>query len=118
MTEAPPAPSLCRRVLATRASTPPRFGSSVTGPDVPLGSYTLSGTGGADVGAFSATITVGSHLAISNKSALNAVDPAQPFTVTWTGGVTGNYILIGGYTPEATYINNRFLPQAVFYCVE
>ena len=95
----------------------PRSGSSVTGPDVPLGSYTLSGTGGADVGAFSATITIGGHLAISNKSALNAVDPAQPFTVTWTGGVAGNYILIAGYTPSA-FTNNQFLSQAFFYCAE
>jgi uncharacterized protein (TIGR03437 family) len=93
------------------------FGSSITGPNVPLGSYTISGTGGADVGAFSATITVGSHLAISNKSALNAVDPAQPFTVTWTGGVAGNYILVAGYTPSA-YANNQFLSQAFFYCAE
>ena len=83
------------------------FGPSITGPNVPLGSYTISGTGGADVGAFSATITVGSHLVISNKAALNAVDPAQPLTVTWTGGVAGNYILVAGY-----------LSQAFFYCAE
>ncbi len=93
------------------------FGSSITGPDVPLGSYTISGTGGADVGAFSSTITVGSHLAISNKSSLDAVNPTQPSTITWTGGVAGNYVLIAGYTPSA-FSNNESLPQAFFNCTE
>jgi hypothetical protein len=72
------------------------FGSSIAGPDVPLGAYTIAGTGGKDVGAFSTTVTVGSRLAISNKSALASVNRTKPLTVTWTGGVAGNYFLIGG----------------------
>jgi hypothetical protein len=93
------------------------FGSSMTGPNIPLGSYTISGSGGKDVGAFSATITVGSHLAISNKNSLATVDPTQPLTVTWTGGVAGNYVLIGGYTPKG-YSNGAPEPNAYFACVE
>lgn len=72
------------------------FGASAAGPNVPLGAYTISGSGGKDIGAFSATITIASHLAISNKSSLASVDPTQPLTVTWTGGMAGNYVLIGG----------------------
>lgn len=37
------------------------FNSSILGPNIPLGSYTIRGLGGKDVGAFSATLTVGSH---------------------------------------------------------
>jgi len=70
--------------------------ASAAGPNVPLGAYTISGSGGNDVGAFSATVTIASHPAISNKSSLASVDPAQPLTVTWTGGIAGNYVLIGG----------------------
>jgi uncharacterized protein (TIGR03437 family) len=93
------------------------FGSSVTGPNIPLGTYTIIGSGGKDVGAFSATITVGSHLAISNKASLATVDRTQPLTVTWTGGVAGNYVLIGGYTPNA-HSNVAYMPAAYFACAE
>jgi uncharacterized protein (TIGR03437 family) len=78
------------------------FGSSITGPNVPPGVYTISGTGGKDVGPFSATIMIGGHLAISNKSSLATVDRTQPLTVMWTGGVSGNYVLIVGNTPGSS----------------
>lgn len=91
------------------------FPSSVTGPDVPAGSYAISGTGGKDVGAFSATISVGSPIAISNKVALTTVDRTQPLTLTWTGGVAGNYILIGGYTPH-TSAQGVSVANAYFTC--
>lgn len=97
------------------------FDSSVIGPGIPLGSYTISGTGGKDVGAFSATITVGSHLAISNKSSLNTIDRTQPLTLTWSGGVSGSYVLIEGNSPNVvTYTNTTYqrIPNANFACVE
>jgi len=86
------------------------LGASATGPSIPLGTYTISGTGGKDAGAFSATITVASHLAISNKSSLATIDRTQPLTVTWTGGVAGSYVLIGGGS-------TRF-PHSYFACAE
>jgi uncharacterized protein (TIGR03437 family) len=86
------------------------LGSSVVGPNIPLGTYTVSGTGGKDVGAFSASVTVASHLAISNKSSLATVDETQPLTVTWTGGIAGNYVLIGGGATSP--------PHSYFICAE
>jgi uncharacterized protein (TIGR03437 family) len=85
-------------------------GPSVAGPNVPLGTYTISGTGGKDVGAFSGTVIVASHLALSNKSSLATVDRTQPLTVTWTGGVAGSYVLLGGGS-------TRF-PHSYFVCAE
>jgi hypothetical protein len=96
---------------------PAVFGSSVSGPNIPLGSYTFRGLGGKDVGAFSATLTVGSHFAIANKASLATVDRTQPLTVTWTGGVAGNYVLIGGYTPT-TQLSGESIPNAYFACAE
>jgi uncharacterized protein (TIGR03437 family) len=75
------------------------FGPASTGQAVPLGTYTISGQGGQDVGPFSGTITIGSHLAISNASALSTIDRTQPLVINWTGGTSGQYILIGGYSP-------------------
>jgi hypothetical protein len=85
-------------------------GPSIAGPNIPLGTYTISGTGGKDVGAFSGTVTVASHLALSNKSSLANVDRTQPLTVTWTGGVAGSYVLLGGGS-------TRF-PHSYFACAE
>jgi len=84
------------------------FGTSVKGPNIPLGTYTISGTGGKDVGAFSATVTIANHLAISNKSSLAPVSLTQPLTVNWTGGTAGNDILIGGGSTHA--------PHSYFAC--
>jgi hypothetical protein len=84
------------------------FGTSVAGPNIPLGTYTISGTGGKDVGAFSATVTIANHLAISNKSSLAPVSLTQPLTVNWTGGTAGNDILIGGGSTHA--------PHSYFAC--
>jgi uncharacterized protein (TIGR03437 family) len=93
------------------------FPSSNIGPNIPLGTYTISGPGGKDVGAFSATISVGSHLSISNKSSLATVDRTQPLTLTWAGGVGGSYILIVGYTPN-TNLNGVPAPNISFACAE
>jgi hypothetical protein len=35
----------------------------------------------------------------------------------WTGGIPGNYVLIGGNTPN-TYTSNAFLPNVNFACAE
>jgi hypothetical protein len=93
------------------------FGSSVTGQALPLGAYTISGKGGADVGPFSATISVGSHLAISNKASLATLDRTQPATITWTGGIAGSYVLIGG---EAAGLWSGFgyIKPSYFVCAE
>jgi len=93
------------------------FGASLTGQELPLGAYTISGKGGKDVGAFSATLTVASHLAVSSPSALATIDRTQPLTVTWTGGIAGNYVLIGGETP-AVNATTGYTPPSYFACAE
>jgi uncharacterized protein (TIGR03437 family) len=93
------------------------FGPSVSTQEIPLGAYTISGTGGQDARAFIVTLTVASHLAISSPSALATVDRTQPLTVTWTGGISGNYVLIGGEAPY--YVSaTGYVPPSYFACAE
>jgi uncharacterized protein (TIGR03437 family) len=73
------------------------FGSSPTGPNVPPGTYTIAGSGGRGLSAFSASLTVTGNFSWSNKAAINTVNRNQPLTVTWTGGSNQAYVLIGGY---------------------
>jgi hypothetical protein len=60
------------------------------------GTFTFQGTGGSDVGPFSVTVADPSPLVWTNQSAITAVDRSKAVTVTWTGGVPGTYVLIGG----------------------
>lgn len=61
--------------------------------------YQFSGSGGADVKAFTANLKVASALSWTNRSTISttAIDRTQPLSITWSGGDPGSYVLIGGY---------------------
>ncbi len=58
----------------------------VNPPYLVPGSYVLKGVGGADVGAFQATLNLPPPLNWTNEDQLNDINRAQPLTVTWEGG--------------------------------
>jgi uncharacterized protein (TIGR03437 family) len=63
-------------------------------PYLDPGSYTVRGTGGADIGAFSAMMNVGTPLTWTNMDAITTVTRDSGVTVNWTGGE--GYVLISG----------------------
>ena len=66
------------------------------------GTFTFTGSGGADVGSFTSTITFANPIiAWTNESAAANIDRSQDLTVTWTGGTPGSYVFIYG-TSTAT----------------
>jgi uncharacterized protein (TIGR03437 family) len=61
------------------------------------GTFTFRGTGGADVGAFTSTITLANPLLNwTNQSAAASIDRSQGLRVTWTGGNPGSFVSISG----------------------
>jgi uncharacterized protein (TIGR03437 family) len=82
--------------LATLYSTGLQ-GSGATGtPTLTAGTYTLAGAGGADIGAFSASITLPGDFAWSNQTTVpNPIPRASPLTVTWTGNAAGLVVVLG-----------------------
>ena len=75
-----------RTVGSTTSAFGTNYESSLTvGTLVNGGTYTLSGTGGKDVGPFTATATMPGSFAVTNLSSLASVNRAQPLTVNWTG---------------------------------
>jgi uncharacterized protein (TIGR03437 family) len=88
------------------------FGSAPAGPNLPTGTYAISGTGGREAGAFNATLNVSGNVLWTNKAAISAVDRSQPLTVTWMGGTIPGYVLLGGYS-EASGMGH-----AGFICAE
>lgn len=61
--------------------------------------YSMSGTGGADMGPFDVSATFPGAFAVTNLAAISTVDRSQPITVNWTGtGVERVLILINSVT--------------------
>ena len=59
--------------------------SPAAGTLVPGGTYTLTGSGGTQIGAFSVSSTLPSSFTVTNIGSINIVDRTQPLTINWTG---------------------------------
>jgi len=59
------------------------------------GSYTITGAGGADVGAFNVQVQL-NPVEWSNPGVAASVNRAQPLTLNWTGGRANDYVMALG----------------------
>jgi uncharacterized protein (TIGR03437 family) len=67
------------------------------------GTFTLKGSGGADVGPFTSVLEFNPLLSWTNPGVATTVDRSQNLTVTWTGGNAGSYVFVTGVsTSKAT----------------
>jgi uncharacterized protein (TIGR03437 family) len=87
------------------------FGSTPQGPNLPLGTYSITSAGGHDLNAFSVTMNVAGNVVWTNKAAINSVDRSQPLTVTWSDTTTPRYVVVGGYASSDTAVG-------IFVCTE
>jgi uncharacterized protein (TIGR03437 family) len=60
------------------------------------GAYTVSGPGGADLGAIQCQLTAPPPIAWTNAASLTSVSRSQGVTVTWTGGDPNGFVYISG----------------------
>ncbi len=108
------------RVLGTGSYTEP-FGTSPAIVPSTGGTFTFdNGSGGTDVGAFTASLSgsLTTPLVWTNRSAITAVERAKGQSITWTGGSPGSYVSIFGYSSFAVGApegGNTFL-YAYFTC--
>jgi len=63
-------------------------------PALPPGTYTFTGAGGKDIGAFKTVLNVQTPLAITNTGTLATITRSQGATVTWTGGYAGGDVQV------------------------
>jgi uncharacterized protein (TIGR03437 family) len=84
---------------------------SATIPAIPATgqSYTFTGTGGADVGAFSTAINFPPPLVWTNQTSITTVNRAQGQQITWSGGAPGTYVQIGGQSAVAVGVGATFV---------
>jgi hypothetical protein len=78
--------------------TQANFGNATPGNYLDPGTYTMTGTGGRDIGAFTATITVPQtpFLWTNPPEAGQTIDRTQDYTIAWTGGIPGTQVFITG----------------------
>jgi hypothetical protein len=65
------------------------------------GNYTFTGTGGAEVGAFSASMNLPNPIDWPAKNSITLVNRSQPLTITWTGGTPGATVAVTGRSTAA-----------------
>ncbi len=76
------------------------------------GTYTFTGTGGKDVGAFSTTLNFPPPLVWTNSN-ITTVNRAQGQTVNWTGGAANSFVQIEG---QSSLGSGASLVSATFIC--
>jgi hypothetical protein len=64
----------------------------------------VSGTGGADIGAFSVAITIPEVLTWTNQGSTNVVDRSAGLRINWTGGDPSGFVGILGTSIITTSI--------------
>ncbi len=76
------------------------------------GAYTAdNGSGGPDVGAFTATLTIPQPLVWTNRDAISAVKRTDGVTVTWSGGASNSLVQIIGMSANQVAVG-------MFICTE
>ncbi len=81
------------------ADDPGGYGATLAAGAIPStgGTFTLTGSGGADVGKFTAAVTFTNPIFNwTNQGAAATIVRAQGLTVNWTGGNPGTIVYIGG----------------------
>jgi len=85
---------------------------------ISAGAYALAGTGGSDVGAFSAKLTMPSPLTWTNKATFTDIARSGNVTPTWTGG-GNNIVAVFGVSGANTGTNaaNPVYDTSLFVCL-
>lgn len=111
---------LNKTVLGTSTSYTGELGNIQSLPGVPLtagmldpGTVTVSGAGGADVKAFTASINVATPLLWTNQDATTTINRANGLTVNWTGGDQTGFVYIAGSSLASVASDS---PGAQFIC--
>lgn len=74
---------------------PPGIPGFNASPLITAGTYALAGAGGADIGAFNASITINTPLTITGGLP-STVNRSQNLNIAWTGGGSTDVVLIAG----------------------
>ncbi|HLK49550.1 MAG TPA: hypothetical protein VKT49_15515 [Bryobacteraceae bacterium] len=100
----------------TGSGTPPIPGLNPS-PLITSGTYTLNGAGGADVGPFTASVTINQPLTVTGGLPAT-VNRSQDLTIAWTGGNSSDAVVIAGTSSILTTgtVQSGTFNTATFVC--
>ena len=83
-----------------------KFGTGTPGNFFDPGHYTVTGTGGKDVGAFTASIDVPSTPFVWTNipSLLTPLDRSKDLTINWTGGIPNTQVTVVGGSGTSAFL--------------
>lgn len=89
-------------------------------PTLTQGTYTISGTGGSDIGPFTASVTFPGDFTWTNQDTIaDPIPRSSPLTINWTGGTSGNVSITGitftSLTSSTT--QNTIYNASLFTCI-
>jgi hypothetical protein len=76
------------------------------------GTFTFTGTGGANVGAFTTSISLGNILTWTNESSIASVTRASGQQITWSGGTPNSYVYVSGTSSSTSGASATFVCYA------
>jgi uncharacterized protein (TIGR03437 family) len=91
------------------------LGNGTPGNYLDAGQYTITGPGGADVGQFTARLTLPPELVWTNQASITTVNRANGVTLTWTGGDPAGFVTISG-SSFVILSDNTTVVGATFTC--
>lgn len=91
-----------------------KLGDGTPGNYLDPDDYTITGSGGADVGGFTAKVRIPAALVWTNQSSVGPVNRAAGQLITWSGGDPGSYVSIDG--SSFNLVNNTQAVGAAFHC--
>ncbi|MBZ5594776.1 MAG: hypothetical protein LAP39_21230 [Acidobacteriia bacterium] len=88
-------------------------------PTLTTGTYTIAGTGGTDVGAFSASVNFPGDLTWTNEDTLpDPIPRSSGLTVNWTGGTSGLVAIAGtAFAQSGGTQQNPIYNASLFTCI-
>jgi uncharacterized protein (TIGR03437 family) len=91
--------------------------NSSTGGLVPPngGTFNFAGGGGPDIGTFSTSTTLGAPIT-SNVTTISTVTRSSGQAVTWSGGTSGTYVTISGFSAASVNNSTTNFVGAFFFC--
>jgi uncharacterized protein (TIGR03437 family) len=92
-------------------------GTGSSNESIVAGTYSLTGSGGKDVGPFTTSLTVGSPLTITGGLP-SVVTESAGLPLNWTGGNSSDLVEISGYSGTTTGTGVNAVTNATyFYCI-
>lgn len=95
----------------------PGGGGGAPAAGIAAGTYTLTGTGGTDVGPFTAQVRLSGIPTWTNKDAITAVDRSRPLQINWSGAAADDLVVINGVAGTAAASSTSAFDGTVFTCI-